>query len=224
MFHVSNMLRQFPFYPPYKSPFPASLRNHYVVRSQLRPLRASITIPCFWPSLNWRCTLPLSPLAHLSSSPPLRSELELTPPGFIILGTIDVLKNRGIAYFACFLLCIGSNTPSVMLSTWYSNNTISENQRVVLTGVMVGIANAAGLISGNIFQAKDEPKYIPALAASAAFGGATAVGAFTFGMYMRYENRRRNRVQGLGRGHGSKDVPTALLSKGPKDEAFRYFY
>lgn len=55
---------------------------------------------------------------------------------------------------ACFLLCIGSNTPSVMLSTWYSNNSISENKRVVLTGVMVGIANASGLISGNIFQVR----------------------------------------------------------------------
>lgn len=53
---------------------------------------------------------------------------------------------------ACFLLCIGANTPSVLLSTWYSNNSISENKRVVLTGVMVGIANASGLISANIFR------------------------------------------------------------------------
>lgn len=150
--------------------------------------------------------------------------LLITMIGFIILGTIDVLANKGVAYFACFLLCIGSNTPSVMLSTWYSNNSISENKRVVLTGVMVGIANASGLISGNIFQAKDAPKYIPALATSAAFGGFTALLAFGYGMYMRIENRRRNKEQGMPRKYGSKDVPTELLGKGPKAPEFRYFY
>ncbi|GFZ46966.1 Uncharacterized transporter [Saitozyma sp. JCM 24511] len=150
--------------------------------------------------------------------------LLITMIGFIVLGTIDVLANKGVAYFACFLLCIGSNTPSVMLSTWYSNNSISENKRVVLTGVMVGIANASGLISGNIFQAKDAPKYIPALATSAAFGGFTALLAFAYGMYMRIENRRRNKEQGMPRKYGSKDVPTELLGKGPKAPEFRYFY
>jgi roadblock/LC7 domain-containing protein len=150
--------------------------------------------------------------------------LLITMIGFVILGTIDVLHNVGVAYFACFLLCIGSNTPSVLLATWYSNNSISENKRVVLTGVMVGIANAAGLISGNIFTAKDEPKYIPALATSAAFGGFTAVLAGAFGLYMRWDNRRRNKEQGLAKSHGSKDVPTELLGKGPKEPAFRYMY
>ncbi|WVQ80778.1 hypothetical protein IAT38_002883 [Cryptococcus sp. DSM 104549] len=150
--------------------------------------------------------------------------LLITMIGFVVLGTIDVLANKGVAYFACFLLCIGANTPSVMLSTWYSNNSISENKRVVLTGVMVGIANASGLISANVFQAKDEPKYIPALAASAAFGGFTAVLAFTFGMYMRIENRRRNAAQGLPKKYGSKDVPTEFLGRGPRDQAFRYMY
>ncbi|KGB74429.2 high-affinity nicotinic acid transporter [Cryptococcus deuterogattii R265] len=150
--------------------------------------------------------------------------LIITMVGFIILGTIDVLSYKGVAYFACFLLCIGANTPSVLLSTWYSNNSISENKRVVLTGVMVGIANASGLISANIFRAQDEPKYIPALAASAAFGGFTALLAFSFGLYMRIENRRRNLAQGLPKSYGSKDVPTEYLGRGPKDQAFRYMF
>ncbi|OWZ60178.1 high-affinity nicotinic acid transporter [Cryptococcus neoformans c45] len=150
--------------------------------------------------------------------------LIITMIGFIILGTIDVLNYKGVAYFACFLLCIGANTPSVLLSTWYSNNSISENKRAVLTGVMVGIANASGLISANIFRAQDEPKYIPALAASAAFGGFTALLACSFGLYMRIENRRRNFAQGLPKSYGSKDVATEYLGRGPKDQAFRYMF
>ncbi len=41
---------------------------------------------------------------------------------------------------------------------------------------------------------------------------------------MRYDNRRRNKEQGLPRKYGSVDVPTELLSKGPKDPTFRYLY
>ena len=64
----------------------------------------------------------------------------------------------------------------------------------------------------------------PALAVSAAFGGVTAVRALMFELHMRFDNRRRNREQGLPRGYGSVDVPTELLSKGPKDSSFRYLH
>lgn len=89
---------------------------------------------------------------------------------------------------------------------------------------MVAIANSSGLISTNIFRAQDEPKYIPALATSAAIGGLTCVGALTWGFYMRAFNWKRNKEQGLPRKYGSKDVPTELLGKGPSDPAYRYFY
>ena len=36
----------------------------------------------------------------------------------------------------------------------------------MLFGIQVAIANAAGLISTNVFRAKDEPKYVPALITS----------------------------------------------------------
>lgn len=150
--------------------------------------------------------------------------LLITMVGFIILGSIDVVHNTGVGYMACFFLCIGSNTPSVMLATWYSNNSISENKRAVLAGVMVAIANAAGIISGQIFRTQDEPQYIPALGTSAAFGGITALGALAFGLYMRMENKRRNKEQGLPSDYGSRDVPTELLGQGPDEPAFRYFY
>ncbi|KAM0746363.1 MFS general substrate transporter [Meredithblackwellia eburnea MCA 4105] len=147
--------------------------------------------------------------------------LLVTMIGFVILGTIDVLSHKAVAYFACFLLSAGSASPSVLTSTWYNNNSPSENKRVVLTAVMVGIANSSGLISSNVFRAQDAPKYIPALSVSAAFGGATALLAFSWGMYMRYENKRRNLAQGVN--HTALDVPTEILGKGHADPRFRYF-
>ncbi|KAJ8487512.1 hypothetical protein ONZ45_g14312 [Pleurotus djamor] len=81
--------------------------------------------------------------------------------GFVVLGTIDPLQNRGVAYFATFLLTMGAFAPSVLVAAWYSNNTPNESQRAVVAAVMVAIANSAGLISTNVFRAKDEPRYIP---------------------------------------------------------------
>ncbi|KAF9475984.1 MFS general substrate transporter [Pholiota conissans] len=142
--------------------------------------------------------------------------------GFIILGSIDVLAHRHTAYFACFLLTSGAFAPSVLVSAWYSNNTPNESRRAVVAAVMVAIANSSGLISTNVFRAKDEPKYIPALATSAAFGGLCLVLVASTGIYMRMENRRRNRAQGVE--ITAADVDTELLAEGPRSPSFRYMY
>ena len=80
--------------------------------------------------------------------------------------------------------------------------------------------NAAGLVSSNVFQAKDEPKYLPALIYSAAFGGAAILGVVGFGAYLRFDNARRDRTQGVKMKAG--DVDTAGLRGGMEDPSFRY--
>ncbi|KAK0478390.1 MFS general substrate transporter [Armillaria novae-zelandiae] len=92
--------------------------------------------------------------------------LATTLVGFIVLGSIDVIEHKGVAYFACFLLTMGASAPSVLVATWYNNNTPQESRRAVVTAVMVAIANASGLISTNVFRAQDEPKYIPGTSCS----------------------------------------------------------
>jgi len=61
--------------------------------------------------------------------------------GFIIYASIDVLERKTIAYFACFMMCWGTSAPSVLLSTWYNNNTPHEGRRVVLTSVGVPLVS-----------------------------------------------------------------------------------
>ncbi|TFK57121.1 MFS general substrate transporter [Heliocybe sulcata] len=62
--------------------------------------------------------------------------LALNLIGFIILGSVNVLAHREIAYFACFLLCMGSSAPAVLANAWFSNNTTSESRRAVVAAVM----------------------------------------------------------------------------------------
>ncbi|KAJ6621707.1 major facilitator superfamily domain-containing protein [Mycena sp. CBHHK59/15] len=148
--------------------------------------------------------------------------LATTLVGFIILGSIDVLAHLHVAYFACFLLTMGAFAPSVLVATWYSNNTNQESRRAVVAAVMVAFANSAGLISTNVFRAQDEPKYIPALATSASFGGLCLVLVAGTGIWMRLENAKRNRVQGVN--ITAADVDTSILTEGPASPAFRYMY
>ncbi|KAJ7169849.1 major facilitator superfamily domain-containing protein [Mycena filopes] len=142
--------------------------------------------------------------------------------GFLILRFIDTLEHLHVAYFACFLLTMGAFAPSVLVATWYSNNTNQESRRAVVAAVMVAFANSAGLISTNVFRAQDEPKYVPALATSAAFGALCFVLVAGTGIWMRWENAKRNRAQGVNL--QAQDVDTSTLADGPANPSFRYMY
>lgn len=117
----------------------------------------------------------------------------LTFIGFIIYATIDVSHSIHVAYFACFMMTWGTSAPSVLLSTWYNNNVANEGRRVTLTSVGVPLANLMGVVSSNIFRNQDAPKYIPALATTAAFGAVGCVLALLLGSFMVVDNARRNK-------------------------------
>ncbi|KAB8292141.1 hypothetical protein EYC80_007884 [Monilinia laxa] len=141
--------------------------------------------------------------------------------GFLIYLSIDVTNELRVAYFATFMMCWGTAAPSVLLSTWYNNNIPHEGRRVVMSSVGVPLSNLMGLISSNIFLNKDAPKYIPALATTAAFGGMGVLLSTSLALYMMGDNRRRDAR--LGRKLDIQEVPTELLRDGPSVEEFRWF-
>lgn len=146
----------------------------------------------------------------------------ITLIGFAVYGAIDVQSHLGVAYFACFLMTTGASASSVLTSTWYNNNTPNENRRVVISSVGVPLANAAGLISTNIFRAQDAPKYVPALGITAGFGGLAIVLILSITSFMVYDNHRRNKQQGVNLTY--KDVPTSELREGPANPNYRWMY
>ncbi|KAH6658696.1 major facilitator superfamily domain-containing protein [Truncatella angustata] len=142
--------------------------------------------------------------------------------GMIIYASItDVHAQIRVAYFATFMMCWGTSAPSVLLSTWYNNNIAHEGERLVLTSVGVPLANLMGLVSSNLFQDKDAPKYMPALIATACFGATGFLVSGALGTYMTFDNKRRNRRQGVTL--TAQDVPTSRLRAGPKVDDFRWF-
>lgn len=148
--------------------------------------------------------------------------LIVTLIGFVVFGCIDTQSHIGVAYFSCFLMTTGASVSSVLTSTWYNNNTPNENRRVVISAVGVPLANAAGLIATNIFRPKDAPKYVPALGITAGFGGAGILMVLGILLFMIFDNRRRNKQQGVN--HTYRDVPTAELYDGPSNPKYRWMY
>jgi hypothetical protein len=145
----------------------------------------------------------------------------LTFCGFIIFAAIDLKSHINVAYFACFMMTWGTSAPSVLLSTWYNNNVAHEGRRVTLTSIGVPLANLMGVVSSNIFTPQSAPKYVPALATTAAFGATGCVLALLLGTYMIFDNKRRNSSQGVN--WSARDVSTEKLKDGPKNPEFRWF-
>ena len=66
-----------------------------------------------------------------------------------------------------------------------------------------------GLVSSNIFRPQDAPNYVPASIISACFGGTGILIVIGVGLYMKFDNRKRNKRQGITLKAG--DVPTSDL-------------
>ncbi|KAL8866849.1 MAG: hypothetical protein Q9198_008736, partial [Flavoplaca austrocitrina] len=142
--------------------------------------------------------------------------------GMIIYVGIDVQSQLRTAYFATFMMTWGTSAPSVLLDVWYNNNIAHEGRRVVLTSIGVPVANLMGVVSSNIFQNKDAPKYIPALATTAAFGATGLALTLILGAFMIIDNAHRDKKS--GQKIDVIDIPTERLRDGPRVEEFRWFY
>jgi hypothetical protein len=144
----------------------------------------------------------------------------LTMTGFVIYSVVDVETQLPAAYFASFMMTWGTSAPSVILDTWFNNNIANENRRMLLTSCAVPIANVMGLVSSNIFRKEDAPKYLPALAATAAFGGTGCLLTLALMTWMIVDNKRRDRK--AGRVIRARDIPTELLADGPASPEYRW--
>lgn len=142
--------------------------------------------------------------------------------GFIIYATVDVTTQLHLAYYACFMMTWGTSAPSVILDVWYNNNIADENKRMMLTSVGVPVANLMGLVSSNIFQSQDAPKYLPALITTAAFGGCGCLLTLILGAWMFIDNKRRDLRD--GKKVRAIDIPSELLAAGPDSPEYRWCY
>jgi hypothetical protein len=105
--------------------------------------------------------------------------------------------------------------------SWHNNNNLSENARAATTGILVGLGNLGGILSTATFRVEYGPKYVPTLAATAASAGTCIIFTLAFGIWMKLDNKKRNREQGVNL--KAEDIDSNLLTDGEHSEHWRWF-
>jgi hypothetical protein len=146
--------------------------------------------------------------------------LALSTIGLIILAAVNISSQRGVAYFACFLIASGAYIPSCLVHSWHNNNNLNENSRAANTGFLVGLGNLGGILSAATFRTEYAPKYVPCLIATACCNVVAIIFALWLGLWMKRHNKRKDKEQGFMK---PEDVNTNELEGGEEDPRWRYF-
>ncbi|KAJ0386395.1 hypothetical protein COL922a_004443 [Colletotrichum nupharicola] len=149
------------------------------------------------------------------------NDAEREVASLILLAAIDAQAHIGVAYFACFLLAGGAYIPSSLVHSWHNNNNLSENSRAATTGLLVGLGNLGGILSAATFRTTYAPRYAPTLIATAGCNVVCIFFVLCLGMWMRQENARKNKEQGMTL--TAQDVEARDLRDGEKDPRWRFF-
>lgn len=104
-------------------------------------------------------------------------------------------------------------------NAWIVSNIPNLNARAFTSALLISIANTAGLISSNIMIASEAPRYITSCRVNLGAAVLCLVTSAVYSMWMRWENRRRDRLQGRARGYAM--VPTGGIHD-TTDMRFRF--
>jgi hypothetical protein len=119
------------------------------------------------------------------------------------------------------MMAAGAYIPSCLVHSWHNNNNLNENSRAATTGLLVGLGNLGGILSAATFRAEYAPKYVPTLIATSCCNATCIVFTLWLGVWMKWENERRNREMGVKL--RAEDVDTNELDHGERSEKWRYF-
>lgn len=86
-------------------------------------------------------------------------------------------------------------------------------------GILISIGNCGGLLSSNLYLAKEAPRYTTSLVANIVFQGVGIAIALSYTQWMRWENRRRDRAQGV---IDIANVSGRAGATGTRDPNFRF--
>lgn len=93
----------------------------------------------------------------------------------------------------------------------------------MVTGVMVGFSSIGSIISAQLFRQVWAPRYTQALGGTGGFQALAIAITAGLGIWMRRENRRRDKAMGLEKPLKAEDTPQCDLTDGERDPRFRYW-
>jgi DMSO reductase anchor subunit len=102
----------------------------------------------------------------------------------------------GVRYAGTFLGALGIYPCIANTITWVSNNIEGVYKRGVVLGFVIGWGNINGIVSSNIYQAKDAPRFIPGHSTVMAYMIVCLLGG---SVLMRFLLARENKLRREGK-------------------------
>ncbi|KAA1474435.1 MFS general substrate transporter [Dentipellis sp. KUC8613] len=114
--------------------------------------------------------------------------------GYLLL--LTVANNVHVRYFATFCIVSGTYTTIGIVIAWFAHNLGSETKRATGTPMYMAIGQCGSVLGSHLFPATEGPRYIKGFAVLCALEFVGALCALVLTMFYRYENARRDRVEG----------------------------
>ncbi|KAI6130587.1 MFS general substrate transporter [Pisolithus croceorrhizus] len=116
-------------------------------------------------------TISMISVAHFSDSMKIRFPFIIVSDLVSLVGYIIQITNAStsVKYFGTFLVVIGAYSGFPCVVGWLANNLHGKYKRAGGMAIQVGMGNLGGIIASNIFQTRDEPRYILAFAVEIGF-------------------------------------------------------
>ncbi|CCE61612.1 hypothetical protein TPHA_0A05380 [Tetrapisispora phaffii CBS 4417] len=131
--------------------------------------------------------------ANLSDRYKLRSPFIIGACITTSIGLIIVLAstNNAVRYFGVYILCMGIYVNAATNCLWLSGNNGNYYKRATALGFNLFLGSGSGLVSGQIFVAKDKPRYIKGLSICLAFQILSILMTFIQFLLYRKENQKK---------------------------------
>lgn len=84
---------------------------------------------------------------------------------------------------------------SVIFSAWTVANIPNLNARAFTTGVLLACLNSMGLVTSNIFFAREAPRYKTALIVNMSFPCFGILFTVSYSLYLKYLNRQLDKEE-----------------------------
>ncbi|KAI6120135.1 major facilitator superfamily domain-containing protein [Pisolithus croceorrhizus] len=116
-------------------------------------------------------TISMISVAHFSDRMKIRFPFIIVSEFVGLAGYIIQITDAstGVKYFGTFLAVIGTYSGVPCTVGWLANNLCGKYKRAGGMAIQVGMGNLGGIIASNIFQTRDEPRYILAFAIEIGF-------------------------------------------------------
>lgn len=101
-----------------------------------------------------------------------------------------------VRYFGCICVVVAGYTNIPLIMAWQSNCTGSQSQRAVSLGMLNAVGQCLSVLAAFSFPTKEGPRYIKGTSLNIAFQILGLFIALGMTAWYRWENKRRDRVEG----------------------------